>query len=266
MALVTTDFIVNITPGEMPPTVHVSEYDIGRSYTIGLIGENDDAFTIPSGATATIEGTLNGAVGFSAPATISNNKVAFTLTESMTAYAGKAWCKIKLTQNSQPIQTCAFILDVDRAGVEAPTVIGAPGFDEQIQQGVADYLDDHQPFFTLPSGGQDGQALVSDGQGGAEWGNAGVEVDTTLSVPGKAADAAATGMRINSISTSGGSGLTGTQIAAISALFQLAVYTEDPSDAFDAFIAAFPIYQDGSALTIIGGVTASLSGSALTLS
>lgn len=140
MALVTTDFNINITPGAMPPVVHVSEYDIGRSYTVELIGENNDAFTIPTGTTATIEGTLNGVVGFSAPATISNNKVVFALTESMTAYAGKAWCKIKLTLNDEPIQTCAFIIAVDRAGVESETVIGAPGFEEQIKDAVDDRL------------------------------------------------------------------------------------------------------------------------------
>ncbi len=167
MALVTTDFNINITPGAMPPVVHVSEYDIGRSYTVGLIGENNDTFTIPTGTTATIEGTLNGVVGFSVPATISNNKVAFTLTESMTAYAGKAWCKIKLTLNDEPIQTCAFIIAVDRAGVESETVIGVPGFEEQIKYAVDEWLDEHGG--ALPPGGKAGQVLVSDGNGGASW-------------------------------------------------------------------------------------------------
>ena len=171
MALVTKDFSINITPGEMPPTVHVSEYDIGRSYNVTLIDENGSAFTIPTGTTATVEGTLNGAVGFTTSATIDGNQISFALTESMTAYAGKAWCKIKLTQNSQPIQTCAFILAVDRAGVEAETVIGAPGFEEQINQGVAEYFDNDPPFFELPSGGQSGQTLLSDGEDGAYWGD-----------------------------------------------------------------------------------------------
>ena len=129
----------------MPPTVHVSEYDVGRTYNIQLIGENGSAFEIPTGTTATVEGTLNGTVGFTTSATISNNQITFALTESMTAYSGKAWCKIKLTLNSEPIQTCAFILAVDRAGVEADTVIGAPGFEEQIVDAVQDWLDEHPP-------------------------------------------------------------------------------------------------------------------------
>lgn len=169
MAIVNRSFSVNVTPGMMPPIVHVSEYDVGRAYTVGILDEQGNIFTIPNGTTATIEGTLNGSVGFTQSATISNNQVSFTLSESMTAYSGKAWCKIKLVQNSQPIQTCAFVLAVDRAGVEADTVIGASGFEEQIQDAVDDYLDNHGGG-VLPSGGQNGQALVSNGQGGAVWG------------------------------------------------------------------------------------------------
>lgn len=144
MALVNSAFTVNVTPGAMPPIVHVSEYDVGRTYTVTINGENGSAFNIPTGTTATVEGTLNGSVGFTQSATISNNQVSFALSKSMTAYAGKAWCKIKLTLNDEPIQTCAFILAVDRAGVEAVDVIGAPGFEEQITDAVYDWLDEHK--------------------------------------------------------------------------------------------------------------------------
>lgn len=143
MALVNSSFTVNVTPGAMPPIVHVSEYDVGRTYTVTINGENGSAFNIPTGTTATIEGTLNGSVGFTQSATISNNQVSFALSESMTAYSGKAWCKIKLTLNDEPIQTCAFVLAVDRAGVEAETVIGAPGFQEQIINAVNAWLDEN---------------------------------------------------------------------------------------------------------------------------
>lgn len=145
MALVNSAFTVNVTPGAMPPTVHVSEYDIGRTYTVTINGQNGSAFNIPTGTTATVEGTLNGVIGFTTGATISGSNVSFTLTESMTARSGKAWCKIKLTLNDEPIQTCAFVLAVDRAGVEADTVIGASGFEQQIVDAVNDWLDDHPP-------------------------------------------------------------------------------------------------------------------------
>ena len=172
MALVNSSFAVNVTPGAMPPTVHVSEYDIGRTYTVTINGQNGSAFNIPAGTTATVEGTLNGAIGFTTNATISGSTVSFTLTESMTAKSGKAWCKIKLTQNDKPVSTCAFVLAVDRAGVEADMVIGADGFDTQIQNAVDNYLDEHP---------------------------VGVEVDPTLTISGAAADAKVTGDEIGEL-------------------------------------------------------------------
>ena len=197
MALITHNITLDITPGLIPPVVYVSEYDVGRDFVITLQNRGQ-AFMIPSGTTAKVEGTIAGHP-FSEDATPSGNTVTFALKESMTAFAGRAWTKIKLTQNNKPVSTCGFWLDVDRHGVEAGDVIGAPGFEKQINDAVEDYLDDHQPFFTLPSGGQSGQALVSDGQGGVEWGQAGVEVDTSLTQTGKAADAAAVGTRISAV-------------------------------------------------------------------
>ena len=168
MALVTKSFSVNITPGAIPETVHVSEHDVGRAYNVTLLDDNGNVFEIPSGTTAKIEGTL-GKYPFETNANVSGNVISFELTESMTAYSGKAWTKIKLTQNSKPVSTCAFILDVDRAGASASAIINAPGFQEQINQGVAAYFGGNPPFFTLPSGGEAGQALVSDGNDGASW-------------------------------------------------------------------------------------------------
>lgn len=161
MALVNSSFTVNVTPGAMPPIVHVSEYDVGRTYTVTINGQNGSAFNIPTGTTATVEGTLNGVIGFTTGATISGSNVSFTLTESMTARSGKAWCKIKLTLNDEPIQTCAFVLAVDRAGVEADTVIGADGFEGQVQEGVAAYLELH-PVGIVGTLQEDGTLYVED--------------------------------------------------------------------------------------------------------
>lgn len=68
----------------------------------------------------------------------------------------------------------------------------------------------------------------------------------------------------------GGSGLTQAQFESIAALFRLAVYDSDPSEAYATFVAAFSpqydIYQNGSVLTINGGVSASQVSNVLTLS
>lgn len=139
MSLVTHSFDLDITPGAIPLVVNVSEYDENRQFTVNLIDEGG-VFTIPSGTTATVEGTI-GNTGFSESATVSGNTITFTLTESMTAKAGDVWAKIKLVKDSKPIQTCAFILRCDRAGVEAKTVVGADGFQQQISEAVNVFLD-----------------------------------------------------------------------------------------------------------------------------
>lgn len=141
MAIIQHDFFVDITPGARPQIIYVSEYDIGRQFSVTLMS-GDEVYTIPANTTATIEGTIADH-GFTADATVASNKVYFDLTEDMTAVAGRAWTKIKLTNSDEPVSSCAFILAVDRAGVEAGTVIGADGFDEQIQDAVNTYLVDY---------------------------------------------------------------------------------------------------------------------------
>ena len=178
MALINRSFKLENTPGAMPPIIHVSEYDINRQFTITLT-ENGQVYTIPANTTAKIEGTLNGH-GFSVSATVSGNTITFTLTTDMTAYAGEAYTKVVLTNGGNPVSSCAFVLAVDRAGVEASTVIGSPTFQEQINEGIAEYFDDDPPFFVLPSNGQEGQPLLSDGNGGAVWGTNGTGISADV--------------------------------------------------------------------------------------
>lgn len=213
MALISKTFSLDMTPGAMPPTIHVSEYDINREFTIYLQNAGS-AFTPATGTTAKIEGTLNG-FGFSEDATISGNAVTFTLTESMTASAGKAWVKVKLTKDDAPVSSAAFILDCDRAGVEADTVIGADGFDEQIQNAVDNYLADYAiDEDVLEAAITDAVDEYIDENGISseiaptvtDWldnnvtpvGSA-VVVDSSLSVSGAAADAKAVGDTFDSL-------------------------------------------------------------------
>lgn len=138
MALVNQTLKLEITPGGVPPKLHVTEYDENMQVVAQLF-QRGQYYEIPSGTTAKVEGTLAGHP-FSADATVDGSNVTFELTKGMTAYAGRAWTKIKLTQNSKPVSTCGFWLECDRAGVEAGDVIGAPGFDEQIKDAVDDRL------------------------------------------------------------------------------------------------------------------------------
>ena len=141
MALVNQTLKLEITPGGVPPKLHVTEYDENMQIVAQLF-QRGQYYEIPSGTTAKVEGTLAGHP-FSADATVDGSNVTFELTKSMTAYAGRAWTKIKLTNDGKPVSTCGFWLECDRAGVEAWDVIGAPGFEEQIKDAVYEWLDEH---------------------------------------------------------------------------------------------------------------------------
>ena len=138
MALVNQTLKLEITTGGVPPKLHVTEYDENMQVVAQLF-QRGQYYEIPSGTTAKVEGTLAGHP-FSADATVDGRNVTFELTKSMTAYAGRAWTKIKLTKDGKPVSTCGFWLECDRAGVEAGDVIGAPGFEEQIKDAVDDRL------------------------------------------------------------------------------------------------------------------------------
>lgn len=170
MALVNQTLKLEITPGGVPPKLHVTEYDENMQVVAQLF-QRGQYYEIPSGTTAKVEGTLAGHP-FSADATVDGSNVTFELTKSMTAFSGRAWTKIKLTKDGKPVSTCGFLLECDRAGVEAETVIGADGFQEQINQAVAEYIED-----------------------------SGLIIDSTLSRQGAAADAKATGDAINTLRT-----------------------------------------------------------------
>lgn len=139
MALITKKIMLDITPGAIPQTVNVSQRDTGRRYEITLIDEGG-VFQIPSGTVAKVEGTI-AAYPFSEDAVVSGNTVSFQLKESMTAVSGMAWTKIVLTKGTDEVGTCAFILNVDRAGVEAKTIINAPGFLALLQSAVDKWME-----------------------------------------------------------------------------------------------------------------------------
>lgn len=141
MALTTIEFDLDIRPSISPRIVPISETDTNRQIIITLT-DNGKLFNIPSGVTATVEGTLN-KHGFAENCTINGSTVSFKLTEAMTASAGRAWTKIKLTKNNSPISTCAFIFEVDKAGLNQSIVSGINDFNGVLQEAFNGYLEKH---------------------------------------------------------------------------------------------------------------------------
>lgn len=119
MPLVTNNFILDIVPGKAPPIVHVSESDVGRTYSVTILNEGSELM-FPNGTGAKVEGSI-GSHSFSENAIVSGSTVTFSLTRAMTVLSGKVWCKIKFTSGSESISSCGFWLAVDKGAYNIPS-------------------------------------------------------------------------------------------------------------------------------------------------
>lgn len=107
---------VNIVPGGAPAIVHAAKGDNGRDVTCRLL-EGDHAAAVDNTMSASVEGVKPSGATFTASATIhpSNMEpyISFAVTSAMTAEAGKAACRIKITKGNDIVSTGKFILDVE---------------------------------------------------------------------------------------------------------------------------------------------------------
>jgi len=124
MAIIAQNTSLNVTPGGIIPTVHVSQYDENRLLTFTLMDGNTSA-SIPAGTTVKIDGTKPSKKGFeysdASIVSISGNIVTVNTALQMTVENGTVECKIELTYNSQIIGTALFFMEVERAGLADDT-------------------------------------------------------------------------------------------------------------------------------------------------
>lgn len=105
---------INLVPGRCAPAVvRVSQYDVGRPLTFKVL-DGTSNMTMPSGTTATIEGTKPSGLGFSVAGTLSGNTVTVDTTLDMTQESGMIAAEIRFTQGTTDIGTANFILAVEK--------------------------------------------------------------------------------------------------------------------------------------------------------
>lgn len=114
---------LNMTPGQVPVTIHVNQYDSDFSLVFNLYN-TVGTFTVESGTTAAIRGTKTDGTGYSVNATldISNKRVTVSGDQQMTAAAGINVFELVLTKNSKELNTANFVLDVERAALDKDTI------------------------------------------------------------------------------------------------------------------------------------------------
>lgn len=117
MSYITQEYDLNMIPGGVPVRVPVSQYDAGsRTITFNLYAGTEQ-FAVPSGATAQINGTKPDGKSFSYAADISGSSVSATITEQMTAAAGRVNCEIALLNGSNFLGSANFVLLVEKAAL-----------------------------------------------------------------------------------------------------------------------------------------------------
>lgn len=115
-------FNLELIPQGVPPIIHVSQYDKGQTWLIDVT-ENGIPFTIPSGTSATVQGTKPDNTGFQYSGTADGTQVEFTLQEQMTVLAGEYDCELVLVNGNDQVATINFILDVEAAALNNETII-----------------------------------------------------------------------------------------------------------------------------------------------
>ena len=130
----TGTYDLEVSPGGIPPVIHVSQYDTGsRKIVFTLISGAGDLI-LPMGTRAEVRGTKPDGNGFSYDATITGKTVTVEITEQMTAAAGKVRCELVLyvgraattekeaSDDYQQLCTATFLLMVKRAALDKDTL------------------------------------------------------------------------------------------------------------------------------------------------
>ena len=207
---------LNMSPGGIPPVIHVSQYDSDFTIVFTLFSTVGD-FTIESGTTAMVRGTKSSGTGYSADAAINISAKTVTVTgnQQMTAAAGQNVFEITLLKSGKEISSKNFILLCERAALDADTITDESVLKElnaiiesadtatqaaEEAEDAADRAEAAAQTLVIDPAPIEGSAhAVSSGGVYEALQNIDVSTDTTLSISGKPADAKAVGDTINNL-------------------------------------------------------------------
>jgi len=121
--MVTYKIDLDITPGGIPKIVHVKQYQTDATLEFKLHTRRG-ILNVGNWTDCSVRGTKSDGNGYSASAnfTVSSNTVTVTLTEQMTAVAGRQPYEITLTDQTGKMITATFYLDVQRAALDGATI------------------------------------------------------------------------------------------------------------------------------------------------
>lgn len=227
----TITYKLDITPGSVPLTIHISQYDVGLRQYIFQPYTSVGEFTYVSGATVTLEATKPDGYAVIHNCTYNQDgSITYTVQEQLAAKAGSVWSKVVIRNGNDVLGTGAVVWMVDNAGVKDNAIISdsdipaiqaaasSASLAEAAATQAAGYVDQAVILGGTPLVAATVSAMTNHDRvyvytgsetgytagnwyywNGSAWTSGGiynssaVQTDPTLSVSGMAADAAATG-------------------------------------------------------------------------
>ena len=129
-------FNLEVTPGSMPPILHMSQYDTGRTFVANL-KNNGVAFTPTQGSEAKIKGRNAAGVCWEQEATVSGSTVTFTPEGAATDQFGIMPVQLEIRKGEDILSTLLILFDVQRAGYTNEEAATSPEFETAIQAAIA---------------------------------------------------------------------------------------------------------------------------------
>ena len=136
------EFNLFITPGSMPPVLHMAQYDSGRQWTAKLKADDGNAYTPASGATAKVEGVNGKGVAWELTATISGSSVIFTPSEAATDQFGKYEATLTIEKSGEQITALCLLFDIQKAGITNEEAAASPEFQTAMEAAAADAVEE----------------------------------------------------------------------------------------------------------------------------
>lgn len=140
MSLQTIEFDLQITPGSIPPVLHMSQYDSGRQYTAYLKDETNTAFIPGTGATAKLKGFNAAGVPWELAATVDGSTVVFTPSGAATDQFGVMPVTIEIAVGGEKLTPLLMIFNIQRAGYTNEEAVRSPEFETAMEAAAAEAL------------------------------------------------------------------------------------------------------------------------------
>ena len=105
---------LNMTPDSVPPYLKLSQYDVGREIKFKLM-DGSAEYTVPSGATVTLEGTKPSSLGFTIECSVDGSDVTAVTTAEMTDEWGAVIAELVVRESGKRIGSSNVRFDVERS-------------------------------------------------------------------------------------------------------------------------------------------------------